>query len=212
MAHAKRGSSANVKFLDATPCGSFRNGQTGLHLAAVADRAESIAALIQHEAKTSNIDRNGMTPLHLAAVYGSARAVEALLEANANPDATLPDRLGRPYPARVGPPSLAGSTALHLAALVGNTNIISLLLNAGASVNATNATGRTALDMALHVPNYYFEISRLRLHSNSLWNVSSPSAIPSPASIAGTRPATTAVLEKAGGKRSTTSGFYSGPF
>ena len=43
--------------------------------------------------------------------------------------------------------AVAGNSPLHLAALFGHTNVIPVLLNSGALVNATNSTGRTALDL-----------------------------------------------------------------
>jgi len=45
-----------------------------------------------------------------------------------------------------------GITPLHIAALSGQTNGIPLLLKAGASINATNSTGRIALDLVSFQP------------------------------------------------------------
>jgi ankyrin repeat protein len=131
-----------------------RSGQTALHVAAFFDQAGAADLLIRRGAKVDAADRSGLAPLHLAAAQGSTAAAALLLKHKADPDRRVaPSSEQARY--TVGPgQSLgrAGDTPLHIAAWSGQTNVIPLLLKAGASINATNSTGRTALDLVSFQP------------------------------------------------------------
>jgi ankyrin repeat protein len=186
-----------------------RNGETALHCAAVGDQAAAAATLIRLGANVGNQDRSGMSALHVAAMRGSVRVADVLLKASADPNATLPGAIGRPYPAYLGPPTLAGNTPLHVAALFGQTNVISLLLKSGASVHATNAMRQTPLDLASVVDlRLHSELSRLQSTHLLMQNATSRApALTSPASLRGPQRAAAVLLEQAGARRSARSGW-----
>jgi ankyrin repeat protein len=94
------------------------------------------------------VDRYGLTPLHLAACVGSTEAAALLLKHKADPNARTTSRAAAPV-GPMGPRfALAGNSPLHLAAMAGQADVLAVLLKAGALINATNSTGRTALDLA----------------------------------------------------------------
>lgn len=117
---------------------------TALHVAAVCNRTNEAALLIQHGADMAALDYLGAQPLHYAAAVGAAEALAMLLRHGAKPDVPVQTLDPRDRPNTLVP----GTTALHLAVLGGHTNVIAALLHAGANVNATNAMGLTAMDLA----------------------------------------------------------------
>ena len=128
-----------------------REGRTPLHLAALCNRAATAEVLIRRGAKVDAVDRYGFTPLHLAACEGSTGVAALLLKHKADPNGrcTGSPAAGPMFPMGPRPRfAMAGNSPLHLAALFGQTNVIAVLLKSGARVNATNSTGRTALDLA----------------------------------------------------------------
>jgi ankyrin repeat protein len=82
---------------------------------------------------TRGLQLNALPALQFAVSRGHVQIVEELLAAGVNVDTVS------------GGPRL---TALHVAAAAGHTDIVQLLLAKGADANATDATGRTPLDMA----------------------------------------------------------------
>jgi ankyrin repeat protein len=127
---------------------SARDGTTPLHQAAMRNQTNTAQLLLQRGAKAEACDHLGCTPLHQTALHGSAEVAALLLQNKANPDsAAAPPTPSRPFPAMSGSP-WAGDTALHFAAVRGDTNIIQLLLKSGAAINLTNSTGKTPLDLA----------------------------------------------------------------
>lgn len=128
------------------------NGTTPLHAAAIYNRTNTVALLIERGAKMDALDERGFTPLHLAVIQGSTETVALLLKhgffkrgADPNVQTISPPR---PMPMLSRSMALPGNSALHFAAMNADTNIIELLLQSGASVNATNAAGMTPLDYA----------------------------------------------------------------
>jgi ankyrin repeat protein len=136
-----------------------RDGRTALHVAAIYNRAAAAELLIRRGAKVAAVDRSGFTPFHLAVLRGSTEVAALLLKHKADPNLRTAESKGGPMfalgprPGGPGPAfTWAGNAPLHLAALFGETNIITLLLKSGASINATNAIGWTALDLASQPP------------------------------------------------------------
>ena len=110
--------------------------------------------------------------------------------------------------------AVAGNRPLHLAALFGQTNVIAVLLKSGALVNATNSTGRTALDLASSRGFPRGMPSLLRALSTRLEpQGTDESAGPMPfGSLFERQKAAASQLKNAGGKSSPTAQPGSGPF
>jgi ankyrin repeat protein len=191
-----------------------RDGNTPLHVAAVYGQTNTARLLVQQGAKVQLYNHAGFTPLHLAALHGSTALVSVLLKGKANPNTpVIVANDPQPMPLRPGLP-LSGDTPLHLAALSGQTNLIEALLKAGAAINATNAMGWTALDLADQrgLPPTDFWLRRGL--ARTLAPVASPEmppGNPSPA-LYERRKAAAAMLESHGGKRSPARRAYPGPF
>lgn len=180
-----------------------RNNCSLLHLAAISNHTNTARLLILRRAKVDAVDSFGFTPLQWAALLGSTETLELLLKHRADPNMTTaaftsngPFGFGRVMPSLPGRPAfkLEGNTALHLAALTAQTNAIELLLKWGAPVNAANADGMTALDIAdqFGPPPFFLMTITMRL----------PFAAPNFArdNFNGRRKAAAALLEQAGGK------------
>ncbi len=189
---------ASVDVLD------VHNKMTLLHLAALANKTNTVRLLIQRGADLEARDRYGFTALHWAAMQGATETATLLLENKANPNVgVLPSGNARPLPMMPGK-WLEGDTALHFAALRGDTDLIRLLLRSGASINPTNSTGRTPLDLASQprLPPQFVQVL--------LWNIklfTPPRKVdmapksPAAATIDGEK-AAAALLEASGGKHS----------
>jgi uncharacterized protein len=118
---AARGVNANT---------AFENGNRALHLAALENTQDAMAALI----KTPGIELDaqnaaGETALMLAIIRGHTRIAQALLAAGA--------QLNKP-----------GWAPLHYAASTGNNAVVKLLLDKYALIDAQSPNGTTPLMMA----------------------------------------------------------------
>lgn len=112
-----------------------KEGNTVIHIAALADRAGVITKLVQQESANPDIRNtvNGFTPLHAAAFMGKLNSVRALLDLGVNVNETAAKN---------------GETPLILAAVTGELEVSRALLEHGADVNAKTPDGRTALGYA----------------------------------------------------------------
>jgi hypothetical protein len=117
----------------ADPAHAGAEGTTPLHAAALADRADAAAALLEAGAPVDAVDRDGRTPLSHAA---SAAMVDALVGAGADVDHAAAD----------------GTTATMQAAARGDAGALRALLDAGADVDAPDGLGATALHHAVLAP------------------------------------------------------------
>ena len=110
------------------------NGRTPLHSAAAQDSLELAELLLTHNARVEAKDADGWTPL-LQAIAADARRVSACLLRHG---------------ADIGARDSSGQTVLHLAARLHSASLLrALVAQPGCpSVHATDATGRTALDVA----------------------------------------------------------------
>ena len=113
-----------------------RNGQTALHVASQWGQPEALAALLATSTARSSVinkrAKDGHTALSYAVVQGHENIVTQLLAAGADAD--------RPGP-NYEPP-------LIMATRLNYQKIIAALLASDADIEATDATGRTALDWA----------------------------------------------------------------
>ncbi|MHC9542601.1 MAG: ankyrin repeat domain-containing protein [Vulcanimicrobiota bacterium] len=108
------------------------NGQTPLHLAAMAGNLEVVELLLQKGASIKILNKKGEPPLQMAA-HGHNQAVAELLIAKG---------------ADVNLKSSNGSTPLHQAAFVSDPYMVKFLLSKGAKINAQKKDGNTPLHMA----------------------------------------------------------------
>ncbi len=109
------------------------NGQTPLHLAAMAGNIEVAELLLQKGASIKILNKKGESPLHMAA-HGHNPALAGLLVAKG---------------ADVNLKSNSGSTPLHQAAFMSDPFMVKFLLSKGAEINAQNKNGNTTLHMAV---------------------------------------------------------------
>jgi hypothetical protein len=107
-------------------------GVTPLHVAAVQDRDEAAALLLQHGAEVDARTATGFTPLHWAASRNSRATAEVLLRNGADVNAR----------------STTGITPLHWAAMHGAVKVMPLLLEAGADASAETDSGAQPLHWA----------------------------------------------------------------
>lgn len=129
------------------------HGQTLLHIAIGASRADLVQLLLEFEPNVEARSRAGRSPLEAAAAAGEALIVELLLAHRASTDRS-------------------GSSAwgpLHFAAGGGHLEVMKLLLLKGTDVDAPTSDGRTALHLA--VEKRRRDCSRLLLTYGALVNV-----------------------------------------
>jgi hypothetical protein len=117
-------------------------GDTALHIAAAAYRAEIIRLLVAHGADVGARNRRGAQPLHYAVdgVPGSptwnplaqAETVTCLIEAGADPNAS----------------DKSGVTPLHRAVRTRCAAAVSALLDGGADARRTNKSGSSPMQLA----------------------------------------------------------------
>ncbi|XP_020603898.1 palmitoyltransferase ZDHHC17-like isoform X2 [Orbicella faveolata] len=109
-------------------------GCSCLHVAVQHSQMGAVAYLISKGMDVDQLDRNGMSPLMWAAYrcFG-LELTRMLLTMNAS--VPLADKFHK-------------NTALHWAVMSNNHNVIRILLKAGASMDALNAEGQSAYDLA----------------------------------------------------------------
>lgn len=153
------------------------DNETPLHCAAQHGHTGALTTLLAHAADPNMTNNRGETPLELAAQYGRLQVVQMLIRAH--PELLLPFREtanGQIPLVAYSPLHLASrnghrnvvmvllaagvsvnlrttaGTALHEAALCGKDSVVRALLDAGADLEATDADGRTALDLLEQFP------------------------------------------------------------
>lgn len=132
----------------ARTAGSYREGQSVLHIAAARGAAPIIELLLEAKADVQALDSNGNTPLDSAVLHGQTRAVETLLRYHANAKYVHP---------------IDGRGALHEACMRGFPDLVQPLLDAGADLAARDRFGQTPLDIALDYKNASTVATLLRL-------------------------------------------------
>lgn len=138
------------------------DGDHPLHVAVRQGRVVIARELIDHGARLDARDSAGRTPLHVALANGKVQAAQLLLEQGADDD------LQRLFSDLVAEQALDrdtiellsargvdldakdvdGRLPLHRAVAAGNLRLAKRLIDAGANVNLTDASGRTALEVA----------------------------------------------------------------
>ncbi|KAJ8630875.1 hypothetical protein MRB53_024198 [Persea americana] len=108
-------------------------GQTLLHIAIAASRADLVQLLLEFEPNVEARSRAGRSPLEAAAAAGEALIVELLLAHHASTDRSSSSAWG----------------PLHFAAGAGHLEVMRLLLLKGADLDAPTSHGRTALHLAV---------------------------------------------------------------
>jgi len=129
---------------------SFGATLTPLAAAVTFRRIDTVRALVALGADVRNGDGLNRPVLSMAMLGNHIEIARLLLAAGADVN-------------RVGDFPVAGTTALHLASYIdhGDTQMIDLLLQAGARVDARDANGHTALDVA-EQRQHTHALSRLR--------------------------------------------------
>ena len=126
----------NVMFVDrmcVDEGGHEFRGMTALHVAALSNSVECVALLLDAGADKDARDLVfGVTVWHVAVARNHLEVMGLLLEAGEDPDAVL-----------------SGRTALHFTAQQGIPEMVRLLLESHANVDAVDADGMTALDLAI---------------------------------------------------------------
>jgi ankyrin repeat protein len=108
-------------------------GNTALHVAARSDNRAAVVTLLGSGADVNAVDEDGNSALDAAIAAGDAGIAGILLKNGA--DAAVPD-------------PCFGRTPLHVAAAMGNAELAGMLLANGAGMDARDADGFTAFDLA----------------------------------------------------------------
>lgn len=141
-------------------------GRTPVHLAALYGPACVLALLLQRGGDPNALDRYGSSPLHAAAA--ETERLRLLLQAGANPNQTSPggetpvhaaaarnNQTGLAALVQAGASvdarrSKDGQTALHASVVRGAVATVQQLVALAADPHLPDATGASALDLALH--------------------------------------------------------------
>ncbi|GKT47789.1 ankyrin-1 [Colletotrichum spaethianum] len=112
-----------------------QNGQTPLHIAAMAGSNAMVTLLLDNGADPKRVDSHGRTSLHCAIQSENLDASRALIQKAADFLVHTGDRHGQ--------------TPLHAAAIAGSTSVLWLLLESGADPRRVDSNRRTALHCAI---------------------------------------------------------------
>lgn len=124
-------------------------GWSLLHMAALGDAVDVVAALIDAGADLEAEDRGGLRPLHYAVSWDAQQALAELVRRGASLNCTSKDQifyLNKIIPVFV----VGGRTPLHLAVDKGYYECTQMLLEAGADASVIDWSGRTAYDLAVN--------------------------------------------------------------
>ncbi len=109
---------------------------TPLMYAAMSGHTDCVQYLLQNGAHLDLVDRDGKTALHLAADRGQLEVIKRLVGGGQD----------------VNQRDWGETTPLMQAAEKGHTDCVEWLLENGAQVDLEDILGRTALDLASHIP------------------------------------------------------------
>lgn len=140
----------------ADPMATDNDGWTPLHDAAYGCCTPSVEILLAHDVDVNAANKDGRTPLHYAASIGHKPIIRLLIASGADLNVSdekgyTPAALASERNDRTVVELLLASGAemtLHLAACLDDVEALDALLEAGAEVDATDASGRTALCIA----------------------------------------------------------------
>ncbi|XP_015193198.2 ankyrin repeat and protein kinase domain-containing protein 1 [Lepisosteus oculatus] len=157
-------------------------GWTPLHLASLKGHPTTVQILVEHHATVNLQGENGQTPLHIACHYGQDDVVSELLRAEADPN-IAEDSGWTPlhvachrgnlscvqqlisHQVNINAQNNSDRTPLHLAVLSGSTSTVRELLMSGADQTTKDATGCTALQLA--IDNLKEDIAELLLRKEN---------------------------------------------
>ncbi len=150
------------------------DGDTMLHLAAYAGKADDAKLLIEKGAPLNAKNELGRTPLQLASSNGHTEVARLLIQKGALIDADYKEvpltRSGALIPAppvvRLDVQTTDGDTMLHLAAYAGKADDAKLLIEKGAPLDAKNKLGHTPLQLASW--NGHDEVAKLLIQKGAL--------------------------------------------
>lgn len=108
------------------------DGKTPLHYAAIFDRQEAAAILLDSNASVDMTDTGKRTPTHYASARGSEGSVKLFLQAKADVDSKDSN----------------GQTPLHFGVQSGHLGVVRILLDAGADATIQDHDGNTPLHKA----------------------------------------------------------------
>lgn len=136
---------------------------TELHIAATEGDINKARALIDSKMDVNCVDEDLRTPLHYACeIHTTQLLIDAKADVNAldsNLETPLHTLMNEPYEidvlktlvkagADLQARDIVGETPLHSAAKIGDHEVLEFFIQNGANVNALNAEGKTALEIA----------------------------------------------------------------
>lgn len=135
-------------------------GSSPMHIAASSSSVALVELLTGKGGDPNRLRRDGHTPLSVGILAGDTGVVQRLVAAGGdvrarwNPSDKIPDPVEAITLAR------ANQTALHLAAIEGRPEMLTLLHGLGVPLDAKNAMGETAFDLADKQERYREAIQR----------------------------------------------------